>query len=427
MHSSSITLRSAAALVAVFTLGSCGGSEDDGTAAVSTESEPTVTDDTVEPTSTSAAPTTTMSPTTTSTTPPAVPGEEWQQLDAPFEPSETVAVGDTLWIAGRVDDLPVLASSLDGSTWTTYDLVALGLPTQSTLNAAGSLIGQLSLGSWDGYLYALVAVPPQPGASVDDVAGDLWVVTTEGAADGVVRLIAPAESGLDQRLAGPENFRIMDLGNGIEGTPRPTFTAIGQWWQPYATSDADFAAIELGANGRWAITSEDTDDGWFESALGAQLDGNAIAISQTFASDQELVTWTRTEAGWQLGRVPLPAGINRGSVDSAASAPGRIVAVGAIATDSRSGDDRFVAWTTTDGVAWSVVELAEGTGAAYADISVAWTGQMFVAASSDGLVWSSTDGNAWAIIGDDSLRNLVGWAGRLVSVNYGLQVSPPLG
>ena len=97
-----------------------------------------------------------------------------------------------------------------------------------------------------------------------------------------------------------------------------------------------------------------------------------------------------------------------------------------IATDSRSGDDRFVAWTTVDGITWSTVELPQGAGAAYAKISVAWSGDVFVAASSEGPVWSSADGTTWTVVGDQRLRHLVAWSGRVVAVDYGLRVSPPL-
>lgn len=423
MHGRLMTHRRVAALAAALSLVGCGGGDDGQTATSPTQ--PAVTVDTVADSTTTAAPTTTEMPTTT--TQPPTPGEEWQTLDTPFEPVDAVAVGDTLWIAGLVNELPVLASSNDGTTWRQHDLAALGLPTTTTLNVPGDVAKQVSLGSWNGHLYALVAAVPQPGVSADGVAGDLWVVTTEGAADGGVRLIPPGDSGLDQRLPGEQNFRILDFGNAIVGSPRPTFTAVGQWWVPFKTGDADFAAIELGADGRWGIASTDLDDGAFEPAQGAVVGGIPVALSASFTSDVELGAYTRTDAGWQTSRVPLPPGIGEAEISSAASSADRIVAVGIVATDLAASDYRTAAWTTLDGVTWSMVELPEGASTSNPTGQVVWTGEAFLVASSAGAVWSSPDGTTWTIVGEHGTVHLTMWNGHVVSAGDELKVSPPLG
>ena len=423
MHGRLMTHRRVAALAAALSLVGCGGGDDGQTATSPTQ--PAVTVDTVADSTTTAAPTTTEMPTTT--TQPPTPGEEWQTLDTPFEPVDAVAVGDTLWIAGLVNEFPVLAASADGLTWTTHDLAALGLPTATTLSQPGDLVRLLSLGSWNGQLSAVVAAPPQPGLSADGVVGDLWVVTTEGAAEGGVRLTPPGESGLDQRLPGAENFRIMELGNAILGTERPTFTAVGQWWVPFKTGDADFAAIELGPDGRWSIFSTDLDDGSFEPAAGAAFGSGVVTLSATFASDVDLAGYTRTDAGWQASRVPLPPGIGEAEISGAASAADRVVAVGVVATDFTTGDFRTAAWTTVDGVTWSMVELPEGVSRSTATARVVWTGEVFLVAGNAGPLWSSPDGITWTIVGEHGTVELAMWNGRVVSAGNELEVSPTLG
>lgn len=414
-------LRHLSVLAALVALAGCGG---DTTADVATSVTADGTDATTP--STVTAPPTTAAPTTPPTTVPPTPGESWQALATPFVPVDAVAVGDSLWIAGLVNEFPVLASSVDGVDWVQHDLAALGLPTQTTLNQPGDLVRLLSLGSWNGQLHAVVAAPPQPGVSADGVVGDLWVVTTEAAAPGTVRLIPPAESGLDQRLPGAESFRIIELGGAILGTDRPTFTAVGQWWVPFKTGDADFAAIELGADGRWAISSSDLDDGSFDAASGAAFGNGAVALSETFASDTELAGWTRSDAGWQFGRVPLPAGIAEAAISGAASAPGTAVVVGLIATDLVTGDYRTAAWSTVDGVTWSVAELPEGASTSNASARIVWTGDAFFVASSAGPSWTSPDGTTWTIVGEHGTSHLTMWNGHIVSAGNELEVSPPL-
>lgn len=427
MHARIAARRRLIALVAVIAVtgAGCSGESDDADGDGPTTPSATADASSVPPTAESTTLPATTLPATTTTVPPT-PGETWQSLATPFEPADAVAVGDTLWIAGLVNEFPVLASSVDGVDWAQHDLAALGLPTQTTLNQPGDLVRLLSLGSWNGQLYAVAAAPPQPGVSADGVVGDLWVVTTEAAAPGSVRLIPPGESGLDQRLAGPENFRIMELGNAVLGTERPTFTAEGQWWLPYKTGDSDFAAIELGADGRWTIASTDIDDGAFNPADGAAFGTGVIALSETFASETELAAWTRTEAGWQFGRVALPPGITEAAVSGAASSPDTAVFVGVIATDSTSGDHRTVAWSTVDGVTWSIAELPDGASTSNASARVVWTGEAFVVASSAGPAWTSPDGTTWSIIGEHGTSHLTMWNGRIVSAGNELEVSPPL-
>lgn len=357
-------------------------------------------------------------------TPP--PGEVWQTLDVPFDPVDAVAVGEQLWIARVADGVAVFASSDDGGEWEQHDLAALGLPTQNTF-PPGDVMWQLTLGSWGGHLYALVAAPPQPGISTDGAGADLWVVTTEGASDGGLRLVAPAESGLDQRLPGPGNYRITALGGPIAGAELPAFTAVGQFWTPRATSAADFAVIELRDAGQWAISNHEFGDGPFEPAWGATIGGADIAITTTSGANEELATWTRTAADWHASRSPLPPGIDEADITGAASAPGRVVAVGVIAAGPLLVDARPTAWTTVDGVSWSAVELPDGATTYNAGVSVAWTGETFVAASTrSGPVWSSPDGHTWAVVGHGQARRLVTWADRVVALDGGLAVSPPL-
>lgn len=363
-----------------------------------------------------------------------VHGELWQALDPPFEPVEAVAVGEQLWIArsvtGHIGDAPAFAVTIDGASWELHDLAALGLPTDTTLDVPGALVGTSALGAWDGHLHALVAALPQPGVSTEGVGADLWVVTTDGAPAGGLRLVAPAETGLDQRLEGPGSYRITTLGAPIAGTERPAFTAIGQFWTPYATSGADFAVIELGDDGGWSVSNHDFPDGPLsDTAWGATIAGTTIAVTATGGTHEQLARWTRTESGWRVERGPLLPDdrIDQGVVDGAAASPDRIVAVGRVETGPLLADQRPVAWSTPDGATWSSVELPGGDVTANRHIDVVWTGAAFVAASDrSGPVWSSPDGAEWTIVGSGQARRLTLWNGRVVALGDGLRVSPPL-
>lgn len=414
MRHSHTTRRAIACLLLVLGSSACAGGDDaDGPSSSPPGSTTTTVADTV-PVETTAAPTTL--PPTTTTEPPIV-GAEWQEFDTPFSTQDAVTAAGQLWISGSVDGVPALASTANAVDWDVYDLAALGLPT----GTGGRPVGQTTIGAWNDDLYAVVAVAPQPGLSADGVMADLWVVTSQGAPAGEVRLLAPSETGLDQRLAGAENFRIMDLGSMIEGTDSPTFTAVGQWWVPYQTGDEDFAAIELGDDGRWAITSPDLDDASFDEFVGASLNGVPVAIGVATDSAQVLATWTRTGSGWVAARSPLGTGdaVITG-IDSTGS---RLVAVGTV-------DDRPVSWSSSDGISWTISEFPEADQWLGLDVDIVWTGTEFIAITSattlDGPVWASADGTSWTSVGAHGADRITMWDDRIVAIYGYLWISPPI-
>ncbi len=423
----------AAVAVSLLGLVACGGAID--SMSVSTTTPPGIPVE-VPPSATVEVP---PSSSTTTSAPNEPVGVAWQEERLDLGVSAVAVVGDRLWVAGQdAAGRLVLVSTTDGRAWTPIDLEALGIAMDSELFAPGSLIGQAALASIDGELVGMLAARPQPGVSVEGVGADLWVVTTAGAADGGVRVMGPEETGLDQRLDGPRNFRITNLG-GIAGLDDQVHVvADGQWWIPYETSDSDFATMSLLGGDSWTTHSVDEEPLGFLNFAGVEtLDDRVVAVVWRSNKPRRLVSYVTTDGvSWIEGGHP-PAEGEWVEVSDVAVGAGRIVAVGSElrSWDAPMSEDFPVAFWSEDGLTWNRVEMPGELDTTPG--VVVWTGQEFLALGDATrrltTVWTSADGVDWTVatLADSAsvwANHIVMWKGRAVLFGGGrVAFSPPLG
>jgi hypothetical protein len=378
---------------------------------------------------------------------PVVVGTEWEQISLKFSATGAVGVGDRLWVVGTdgddLDSPPVLAYTDDGTTWRTVNLAALGIPIKETDKQAAEKPDSV-LASVDGELYGVIAAPPQEGVSADGVSTDLWVVTTDGAPDGEVIALEPEETGLDQRVEGPDNFRIDELGGMAGRDGQVHVAAVGLWWLrdgPTAgyKRDYEFAAISLPDTDSWVTYTEDLDDpednSFIDLAGIVALDDRFVAVGKRGSEVRFLfsyvstdgVTWTQSEPDPPLGEWV--------EVYALAASSERVVAAG---LESASFASLYlegfpVSWWSDDGVEWNRVELPvvepeNETDMRVVPLSAVWTGEQYMLFGSNGptgrevvAIWTSPDGVEWSVLETEfypmlRIQDAVMWQGRVVAV-----------
>ncbi len=379
--------------------------------------------------------TTTVAAATTTT----LPNEGWTTSQIDFQPASAAAAGDRLWLAGRDEENEfILAFTLDGSTWERVDLVGLGLPTESTLPSAGAIRHQMVLGSVDDTLYGVFAAPPQQGVSSQGAGADLWLVTS--GVDGAILLQGPDDTGIDQRLDGPKNFRIMDLGYITGENGRVHLFANGQWWEPYRTDDSDFTAVSFFGSGPWTTFSEDQPPGPELRLAGAATLGDVVvAVGLRGNRQAQLLSWVSDDGvTWARGGADAPEG-GWIQIEDLAAGGGRFVAVGSERpnADSTPSEGFAVAWWSENGQEWNRVELPPvPVGSLVLPNGVVWLGSRFIALAGSQFpeaIWTSTDGAQWTLDKADGEyfvpgRDVVKWGDRVVIVGVDwVTVSPPNG
>jgi len=437
-----------AALFGVLALvaASCGGSA---------EPVPTTSSSFVVGDAASAVSSTTTSvpaPATTSTTvsPAAVPvrGVDWETVSPGFKPVSAVVVGDRLWVSGRdrsttgtEESTVVLAFTDDGQTWEFVDLAGLGMPVRVGPDGIGEVQGQSVLANVDGDLYALFMPSPVDGVSADGADGDMWLVTTVGAADGEVVALGPTDTGMDQRIGEPNridpkalkytnysDFRVTDFG-GITGRNGQIHIAIdGNRWETKATTDADVTVFTLSGTELENVYNENKFGGGFIEYAGiAALGDNYVLVGRRGDRPRVLFSYVTVDGvDWLEAEADPPDGEWAEVLDLATNFS-RLVAAGSERPSWGSLDttDFPVSWWSDDGSEWNRVELPLKSPRAMGAVGAVWTGSEFVLVGADKKVitaiWLSPDGMEWSELGTGGLPNMtvedvVMWGDRIVVV-----------
>ncbi len=406
---------------------SCGGSAEPG--------EVTTTPDQLDGPSSAVSSTTTSAPApaTTSTTvsPAVVPirGIDWEMVEPGFWPHDAVVVGDRLWVSGRdlsttgtEESAVVLAFTDDGRTWEFVDLAGLGMPVRVGGRSIDEVQGQSVLANVDGDLYALFSPSPVDGVSADGAIGDMWLVTTVGAADGEVVALGPAETGMDQRIGEPDridpkalqytnysDFRVGALG-GITGRDGQIHIAIdGNRWEPYATTDSDVTVFTLSGTELANVYNENKFGGGFIEYAGiAALGDNYVLVGRRGDRPRVLFSYVTVDGvDWLEAEANPPPGEWAEVVDLATNFS-RLVAAGSERPSWGTGrtTDFPVSWWSDDGSEWNRVELPLKESRAMRAVASVWTGSEFVLVGADKKVitaiWTSPDGMEWSELGPRS-------------------------
>jgi len=363
-----------------------------------------------------------------------------------FWPHDAVVVGDRLWVSGRdlsttgtEESAVVLAFTDDGRTWEFVDLAGLGMPVRVGGRSIDEVQGQSVLANVDGDLYALFSPSPVDGVSADGAIGDMWLVTTVGAADGEVVALGPAETGMDQRIGEPDridpkalqytnysDFRVGALG-GITGRDGQIHIAIdGNRWEPYATTDSDVTVFTLSGTELANVYNENKFGGGFIEYAGiAALGDNYVLVGRRGDRPRVLFSYVTIDGvDWLEAEADPPPG-DWVEVLDLASNLNRLVAAGSERPGwgSLRTTDFPVSWWSDDGSEWNRVELPLKESRAMRAVGAVWTGSEFVLVGADekvtAAIWTSPDGIEWSEMDTENLpemsfRGAVAWGDRIV-------------
>lgn len=408
--------------------------------------------------STSAVPATIAEPvpssTSTTESPAAVPvrGVDWESVDPGFAPFAAAVVGDRLWVSGRnrltsgstEESELVLAFTDDGRTWERVDLAALGMPVRVGPLGSAAVYGQSTLANVDEELYGILAPSSVGGVSAEGAPGDMWLVTTAGAADGEVVAFGPAATGMDQRIGEPDridpkalkytnysDFRVNGFG-GIAGRDGQIHIAIdGQRWAPKNTTDSDVTVFTLLDAELENVYNENKFGGGFIEYAGiAALGDNYVLVGRRGGRPRVLFSYVSIDGvDWLEAEAEPPEGEWAEVLDLATNST-RLVAAGSERPSwgDLVTEDFPVSWWSDDGFEWNRVKLPLQVAVAMRAVGAVWTGSEFLLVGETGAgrksiaaIWESSDGVDWSELATAELpqmtsNDVVMWGDRVVVV-----------
>jgi hypothetical protein len=388
---------------------------------------------------------------TTSTTAVPVRGVDWESVDPGFVATDAVVVGDRLWVSGRdratngtQESKLILAFTDDGRTWERVDLASLGMPVRVSGRSNGAVQGSSVLANIDGDLYALFSPSAVDRVSADGAKGDMWLVTTAGAADGKVVAFGPAATGMDQRIGEPDridpealkytnysDFRVNGLG-GLAGRDGQIHIVIdGQRWAPKNTTDSDVTVFTLSGTELENVYNENKFGGGFIEYAGiAALGDSYVLVGRRGDRPRVLFSYVTIDGvDWLEAEAEPPEG-EWAEVFDLATNSSRLVAAGS----ERPGwgdpvtEDFPVSWWSDDGFEWNRVELSLQVTAAMRAVGAVWTGSGFLLVGENNevtpsisAIWESPDGIDWSELTTGDLpqmtvADVAVWGDRLVVV-----------
>ena len=390
------TARRALALLTVVAVltAACGGSDTDAATAPSASTELSSDETTTTAAADTASPASTTTAAPTTTVPEPVTWVDWVPVELPEEISIfDVAVGNRFWIAGYLDDAPILLASDDGVEFEPIDLAGLGI-TAETIYPGGRTI---ELAVVDGELLMTVAMRRPDHDAIGGTEHLLWLVR----GDGPFEVVEPETSGLDQNPPGTENFRFRTNPRIAVTDDQVHYIVDGQWWLPFETNDRDhYNAVSNDGGRTWDEYSEDRDDRTrrLEAIDVVAAEGALVAVGARIGWEEDFAEISVTEDGIEWTRVPLPLPVEAPQpfVDRFALSPGCLLALGG----SGAGDVTRHLWSSDDrGRSWQLlapVGIDDGIDPRH----IAWDGARFVLFGFDPdtfaeSVWTSVDGDTW--------------------------------
>ena len=391
---------------------------------------------TTETTAAPAATTTTTAPTTTTTEPPGF-GEAWTTIDEGWWDFTEIDQVEVTVVDGRVlalADAQLLELDLDELTWRPVeDLAASGiLPIElgddgEPLPSRGQVAGSA------GVVVVAESTPVTSAVTAEGANFEWWFGVEDG---GGWRRLGPEDTGVDQRLIGPEpRFRFQQVVDTVASDGHVHVVGRGQWWRPFSTSGVEFTVVTRRPDGTWTTWASPDPDVYSGPAAAATDGASTVVLAGAPREAAGLHTWRSTDNGttWEFTVEPaVPDDVRTTRVSAIAHGPAGwvVVAHEDLTTDGvTTSGSRSVSWTSADALTWSRHAIDQPGDEPGKPLALTVAADRYVRRDNGGVeLWESVDGIIWTPLAEQvGAVELVGVGDRLIAIDYlSTSITPPL-